>query len=195
MTKRKTHRKRGTLPVIAGLLLASALLRAGDEVGRANAQNVPLESATIVEQSVQKDSSEISAEPGTLLAALQTREANLVRREQALIDRMQALEVMESEVAEQLAALQDAENALRSTIALADEAAETDLLRLATVYENMKPKEAAALFEQMEPAFAAGFLGMMRPDIAATVMTQLEPETAYSISVVMAGRNVGVPTE
>ena len=88
-----------------------------------------------------------------------------------------------------------AEEALAATIAMADEAAATDLDQLTNVYENMKPKEAAALFEEMPPEFAAGFLGMMRPDAAALIMTQLEPEVAYSFSVVLAGRNANVPTE
>ena len=57
----------------------------------------------------------------------------------------------------------------------------------------MKPKDAAALFEEMSPEFAAGFLGLMRADAAALIMTGLEPTTAYSISVILAGRNANVP--
>ena len=80
-------------------------------------------------------------------------------------------------------------------LAVAEKAAEGDLSRLTSVYEAMKPKDAAALFEAMEPEFAAGFLGRMRPDAAAGIMTGLSPETAYMISVVLAGRNARAPTE
>ena len=59
----------------------------------------------------------------------------------------------------------------------------------------MKAEQAAALFEQMEPSFAAGFLGRMRADAAAAILSGLEPELAYSISVVLAGRNADVPRE
>ena len=82
---------------------------------------------------------------------------------------------------------------MRATLSLADEASEKDILRLTSVYENMKPKDAAILFEQMEPNFAAGFLGRMRPDIAAEILSGLSPEVAYSISVILAGRNANVP--
>ena len=108
---------------------------------------------------------------------------------------MEALQNAEAEIAVQLQALQQAEADLTATIALADSAAETDLAQLTTVYENMKPKEAADLFAEMSPPFAAGFLGMMRPDSAAQIMTELEPEVAYSFSVVLAGRNAAVPTD
>ena len=92
-------------------------------------------------------------------------------------------------------ALEEAEGILNATIAMAESASQTDVAQLTTVYENMKPKEAAALFEEMSPEFAAGFLGLMRPDVAAAIMTRLAPATAYSFSVVLAGRNANAPTE
>ena len=55
--------------------------------------------------------------------------------------------------------------------------------------------QAAALFQLMEPSFAAGFLGRMRADAAAAILAGLEPDLAYSISVVLAGRNANVPRE
>jgi flagellar motility protein MotE (MotC chaperone) len=57
----------------------------------------------------------------------------------------------------------------------------------------MKPKDAAALFETMEPEFAAGFIARMLPDSAAKVMSGLDPKVAYTISVILAGRNASAP--
>jgi flagellar motility protein MotE (MotC chaperone) len=130
-----------------------------------------------------------------VLAALQQREARLVSREAEIAERMQALALADREIAERLEALAAAEDSLRATIALADTAAEDDLGRLTAVYENMKPAEAAALFGEMEPVFAAGFMGRMRPEAAAGIMANLPPAQAYSISVVLAGRNANVPRE
>jgi flagellar motility protein MotE (MotC chaperone) len=78
-------------------------------------------------------------------------------------------------------------------LALADGAAEDDLVRLTAVYEAMKPADAAALFQTMAPEFAAGFLGRMRAEAAAAVISGMTPESAYSISVLIAGRNALVP--
>lgn len=181
-------RGRGTLHLIAGLLIASAIVRISAQAGPALAQGTDA-----------PDEPEMDAPPAVetdaLLAAFQAREARLVAQETQLRDRLQALRVAEVEIEEKLQALRAAEEALSATIALAETASETDLAQLTTVYENMKPKDAAALFEEMTPRFAAGFLGLMRPDAAAQIMTELEPETAYSFSVVLAGRNANVPTQ
>jgi len=192
MKKRIKYRRKGTLHLIAGLLVASALLRIGGGTGAAFADSLVPPSPQAKEAVV---ATVDDVEKDALLSALQEREARLVLREKALEDRFQAIAVAESEISEQLNALKDAEDALRATIAIADTAAESDLARLTAVYENMKPKEAAALFEEMSPEFSAGFLGRMRPDAAALIMTQLSPQTAYTISVVLAGRNANVPTE
>jgi flagellar motility protein MotE (MotC chaperone) len=190
MTKLKRKwRRRGALQAVAFLLLASAVVRISVEVSPALAN----EAAILTEDIVVSDVG--PSEAGTLLSALQAREAQLTARESQLESRMGALRIAEEEIALQLQALLRAESELSATIALADRAAETDLAQLTTVYENMKPKEAADLFTEMPPQFAAGFLGMMRPEAAALIMTELEPEIAYSFSVVLAGRNAMVPTE
>ena len=132
-------------------------------------------------------------ETAGLLKALQQREQRVKAREKQIEMRTKALSVADEEIQKRLVALENAELALRKTLALAQSAAEDDLARLTAVYENMKPKDAAAVFEAMEPDFAAGFLARMRPDAAAAVMTGLAPETAYSISVILAGRNAKVP--
>ena len=119
----------------------------------------------------------------------------MAEREARLEARLQALALAETAIEEDLARLEQAEAELRATMAAADKAAEDDIGRLTAVYENMKPDEAAALFQLMEPSFAAGFLGRMRSDAAAAILAGLTPDLAYTISVVLAGRNADVPRE
>ncbi len=132
-------------------------------------------------------------EPQAMVEAIQEREATLDALEKTLLDREQVLRVAKLRIEDQLNVLEDAERRLADTLALADDAAEKDLERLTSVYENMKPKEAAEIFETMEVSFAAGFLARMRPDAAAGIMSNVDKNTAYAISVVMAGRNSQVP--
>lgn len=134
-------------------------------------------------------------EPETLLQAIREREAQLDEKENRLADREQVLRVARIRIEDQLKALQSAEEKLIETLSLADQAAEQDIVRLTSVYENMKPKEAAKIFETMDVNFAAGFLIRMAPDAAAGIMTNLNSDAAYSISVVMAGRNARAPKE
>lgn len=132
---------------------------------------------------------------GELLAALQAREAQLDARETALADRMRALQVAETALQERIIQLETAEATLAATLAAAQTANDDDISNLVTVYENMKPADAAALFEEMSPDFASGFVARMRPDAAAAIMANLEPSTAYSISAIIAGRNANVPRD
>jgi len=134
-------------------------------------------------------------EPAAMIAAILEREASLDALEQTLMDREQVLRVAKLRLEDQLVVLEDAEKRLAETLAIADNATEKDLARLTAVYENMKPKEAAQIFETMDVTFAAGFLSRMRPDSAAGILSSVDKTMAYAISVAMAGRNIGAPTE
>ncbi|WP_377510179.1 MotE family protein [Octadecabacter sp. R77987] len=186
------RRARGPLYVVVGLFIASGVLRLGGEAEQvfANAESAPL----AVDEPVSAPGDQC-VESDTLITALAAREERVARRETQLADRLQALSVAEQEITNRLTELEEAEASLAATLAVAATAAEDDIGRLTDVYASMKPRDAAALFEEMAPEFASGFLSRMRPDAAAAIMTGLEPATAYSISVVIAGRNADVPTD
>lgn len=131
--------------------------------------------------------------PRELMEALIAREARVKEQELEQDKREQSLKLAREEIDKKLAELVRAEEELAATISIADKAADEDVAKLVTLYENMKPKEAAPLFQAMAPEFAAGFLTRMRPDAAAAVLSNIEPETAYAISVLIAGRNANAP--
>ena len=190
--RRRARPGRGALVVIAALLIGSALVRAGTGAGQAMALgNGPEPASSPAEPPACDTLEDLEA----LLAAFQSREQRLDHREEQIKARMQALVVADREIEAKLARLGEAEERLRATLALADTAAEDDISRLVSVYEAMKPKDAALLFEEMAPEFAAGFLGRMRPEAAAGVMAGLTPQAAYSLSVILAGRNANAPRE
>lgn len=205
MTKSKMPRRswasgRGALAAIAILLIGSALIRFGIGPGAAIALEMKDQAAEFLngqeaDVADAPSATDLTPELLQLLAEVKKKEQALLDREAALEARVQTLSLVETAVQEDLARLEKAEADLRATMALADEAAENDIVRLTAVYENMKPDQAAALFQLMEPSFAAGFLGRMRSDAAAAILAGLEPDLAYSISVVLAGRNAEVPRE
>lgn len=180
------------LPVLAGVLMASGFLRLGDGTGQAIATELGA-----LREDVPADTPGCSPDRdvAAVLSALDARAARLEEREAAVAARQAELSKAEATIREQMDAMAAAERELESLIALADSAAEEDLSRLTAVYENMKPKQAAALFAEMAPQFAAGFLGRMRPDAAAGILAGLEPATAYAVSVLLAGRNSQIPTD
>lgn len=178
----------GTLFVVALLLAASGALRLGSGVGVALARAEEREDMP----ATSPDSCE---SPAALSAALADRANRLAVQEAALQDRLAALSLAETAIAERMGELQKMEEDLRATIALADGAAEADIDRLTTVYQAMKPKDAARLFEAMSPEFAAGFLGRMPPEAAAAILAGMSVESAYGVSVIVAGRNAGAPKD
>lgn len=131
--------------------------------------------------------------PDALLAALKQREGDLDTREKTIADRAQALNVAEAKLAEQLAAFEKARGQLESTLASADQAAEKDIDRMTTVYEKMRPADAAKILDKMDVTFAGGLLARMRPEIAAQVMAGMSPEAAYAVTVSVTSRNARVP--
>ncbi len=185
-------RRTGTLAVIAVLLAASGAIRLGTGVAEALVRDEAVASVELGAGVEPQACTEVAG-IGPLLEAIREREARVASRESALEERMQALALAERRLTSQQAELAATEEALAATLALADRAAEDDLMRLTTVYETMKPKDAALLFEEMDPNFAAGFLARMQPAAAAAVMSGMTPRGAYTLSVILAGRHASVP--
>ncbi|MBU2981190.1 hypothetical protein KO498_05135 [Lentibacter algarum] len=195
MSRRKKRMRpaRGTLVAISILLLGSVVIRVSSNAGQAFARAAQ---PAVASSSMQHPANcEPSEDLGAVLAAFQERETHISAREEQIKSRMQALLVADRKIEEKMAALEAAEAQLKDTLALADGAAENDLSKLTSVYESMKPKDASALFEQMAPEFSAGFLGRMKPASAAAILAGLSAERAYTISVILAGRNANVPKE
>ena len=187
--RRRARSGRGVLILVGTLLVASGALRAVDGTGMAIAREIETRSNALDPSQPQVTEHDLAE----LLDELRARENAVIDRERAIETRIAAADMAEARIGEALRELERAEQELRATMAIADEAAENDLRQLTAVYENMKPQQAAPLFAQMSPAFAAGFLGRMRPDAAAAILSGLNAEAAYAISVVLASRNAEVP--
>lgn len=187
MSRAKRGPIRGVLIFLGMLLISSGAIRLG----------FGLQAAQAVTAAAPPETPPLScpSPPAEMIAALQEREARALTLEQALADRRAALELTEAALRKRIDELAQTEAMLSETLARADGAAEQDLSRLTAVFEAMKPKEAAALFEAMAPEFASGFLGRMRPDAAAAVLSGMRAEAAYSLSVLLAGRNALVPKQ
>lgn len=186
MAQGKRRAAFGGVSLIVLCFLGSAALRFG-ESGLAVAEEIADGAAA--------PATPATPPPDALLAALRQREGDLDAREKTLADRAQALSVAEAKLAEQLAAFEKARGQLESTLASADKAAENDIGRMTTVYEKMKPADAAKILDKMDVTFAAGLLARMRPEIAAQVMAGMTPEAAYAVTVTVASRNSRVPTK
>lgn len=178
----------GSLFMLAVLFTLAALLRLGEGMGMALA---------FASETMASPAQACEADEGAmrLLRSLQERENALTAREGEIADRNRALAIADERIQTRLATLIEAENDLAKTLTIADSAAEDDITRLVSVYESMKPKQAAPLFAAMAPEFAAGFLARMQPPSAAAILAQIDPAASYAISVIVAGRNANAPKQ
>ena len=191
----KARAGRGVIGALVLMFVASAALRLGDGLGPALAQAAGDMLAGPADAAADQAARACTPTPAALAAALSEREARMLAQESAQEDRAAALAMAETVMRDRLSELQAAEDGLRQTLAIADAAAETDLAHLTTVYEAMKPRDAAVLFDAMASDFAAGFLGRMRPESAGAVLAGMTPDKAYAVSAILAGRNALAPTE
>jgi len=180
--------------IILSCLLVSAAVRLGNGgVALAEELSTHVDEPLVAKAQIAPPVPE--PEVGFLLASIRTRQEQLFEREVEITERQLELNLVEQRIRQQLAVLKQAEQKLADTLAIADSAAEKDLIQLTTVYEKMKTKNAAEIFETMEISFAAGFLSRMKPESAAGILSEMPPNAAYSISVVMAGKNANAPKE
>jgi flagellar motility protein MotE (MotC chaperone) len=138
------------------------------------------------------DPSDLACDPH-LLQAIRERRRQLDVREAGLAERRRMLEVIERRASELLRELQETRDTLEATLATADKEAAAQLTRLVTIYEGMKPKEAARIFEAMPAEVAAGFVRRMREAKSALIMAHLDANHAYAITLSIAnhGRLAG----
>lgn len=187
---RSPARTANVTAVIIGLFLLSAGIRLTAGPLPALARDMPNADFAALSRYPERNFSEGAEILDPLLAEIEARKAQLAARETALAQRERDAEALAQDVLAQLAELEAAEMRLERMLAVARTAAETDIAQLVSVYEAMKPKDTARIFSEMTPDFAAGFLARMQPEVAARVIAELEPGKAYSISVVLAGRNL-----
>lgn len=191
--KRILRRRPGPIFLILFCFVVSGTLRVGSQGMALAREGTP--STTLTDTLPQECPVAEPPEVGSLLAAINERQDQLAEQGREMAERRLLLNELEARMANQLDALRTAEARLASTLAIADSAAENDIARLTQVYEKMKPKNAALVFESMETSFAAGFLSRMKPEAAAGILSEMPSDQAYSVSVVMAGRNARAPTE
>jgi flagellar motility protein MotE (MotC chaperone) len=175
----------GPLSIIAIILISSALLRT---IG-VSSQAFAFEQSATKPAEATAGTSDDDERLNSLLKEFEQREEAIASVEARIAARRGELEEIELRLNEKIAEMKVAEKKLRSVLSIASTAAEDDVKRLTSVYESMKPKDAASLFEEMAPGFAAGFLSRMRTDAAAAILSGLTPQTAYAISAILAGRH------
>jgi flagellar motility protein MotE (MotC chaperone) len=128
-----------------------------------------------------------------VLRQLAKRRDELTARERELEDREAMLRATEQRIAEQVRQMQQMKADYQQMRTQRDEAAEASLRRLVTVYEAMKPDEAARIFETMEGAVLLDVVMRMGERRLAPILAQMSPARAQALTVAMASRRAVLP--
>lgn len=113
--------------------------------------------------------------------ALERREALLKAAEQRLTDKINELKLLQTSLDRPAAAKP-------SDAKPSDQDREEQLRRLARVYENMRPREAARIFEAMDHGLLLDVAGRMNAFKLAPVMAAMEPKKATLLTADLAKR-------
>jgi flagellar motility protein MotE (MotC chaperone) len=140
-----------------------------------------------------KNPQDLSSSERALLERLQSRREQLDGRAQELDLRESLLRAAEKKIEDELAELKTTED----QIAAADQArkAEEDqkLKDLVTMYENMKPKQAAAIFDALDMKVLVAVATRMNPKKTGDIVAKMAPDAAQRLTVALAKRELTDP--
>ena len=128
-----------------------------------------------------------------VLRQLARRRDELDARARALDDREALLKATEQKIAAQAKQMEQMKAEYEQAKTARDDAAEANLRRLVTVYESMKPEEAARIFETMEGAVLLDVVTRMGERRLAPILAQMSPAKAQALTIAMANRRTIVP--
>lgn len=161
---------------------AAANPPAGDAASKA-------EKPAVEEKAKQSDPNDISAMSQSEVALLQKlseRREELDQQSKKLETRETLLTAAEKRVEERIARLKEIEDSVASLIEKFDKQEEERLTKLVKVYEDMKPKSAAAIFDQLDMDVLLAVAKRMDEAKMAQVLSKMTPDAAKRLTLEMA---------
>ena len=134
------------------------------------------------------DPDRLSAGEWDLLQQLSTRRDALDDRERSIEQREALLSVAERRVEEKVAELEALRSEIEALLHQADSQSEEQLKGLASIYEAMRPADAAAIFNGLDLEVLIAVLERMRGQKSAAVLAGMNPERARLVTTELARR-------
>lgn len=188
-----------TVILCASLLLTlklADLASGGSAISAAQASATePVAEEVTSAQSAPVAAGEAPVEPATetfsksevaVLESLSARREELDRRAKLLDTREQLLNAAEKRVEERIAELKDIEARINARIGVQDEQNENRLAGVVSMYETMKPKDAARIFERLDMGVLLEVAKRMEPRKLSAVLAQMDPVSAQDLTVELA---------
>jgi len=123
-----------------------------------------------------------------ILERLQQRRQELDARARELDIREGLIAAAEKRVEARLAELKEVEANIAAATGKKDETDAARFKGLVTMYENMKPRDAAKIFDRLEIGVLLQVASQINPRRMADILAQMGPETAERLTVELANR-------
>jgi flagellar motility protein MotE (MotC chaperone) len=123
-----------------------------------------------------------------ILERLQERRQELDQRGRELDIRESLIKAAEKRVEAQLVEVKQVEGRIAVETQKKDEAEQTRLKGLVTMYENMKPRDAAKIFDRLDLSVLLDVASRINPRSMSEIMAQMSPDTAGKLTIALADR-------
>ncbi len=128
------------------------------------------------------DVSDVSPVQIELLESLAARREELEARARELDMREKVLSATEQRVDENIAELKRLQASVEKLIGQFDEREEARIKSLVTIYEKMRPKDAARIFNELDMTTSLAVLKRMREGKAAAIIARMSAEKAMAVT-------------
>lgn len=126
-----------------------------------------------------------------ILERLQQRREELDTRARELDIRENMIKAAEQRIDAHLAEIKEVESRIKVETAQNDEAEAARFKGLITLYENMKPRDAAKIFNRLDMDVLIKVAAQINPRTMADIMAQMTPDVAERLTVELASKAQG----
>jgi flagellar motility protein MotE (MotC chaperone) len=123
-----------------------------------------------------------------VLQSLGSRRTQLDAREQSLDVQLQLLAAAEAKVDSKLKQLTGLKGDIQGLLGQADAQKETEMARLVTVYEKMKPQDAAIRMTLLDDSVRLPLASKMKISALSAILAQMPPADAKAVTEKLADR-------
>jgi flagellar motility protein MotE (MotC chaperone) len=134
------------------------------------------------------DGRQLSPAERAVLERLAERRAELEARAKELDMRESMILAAEKRLESRVAQLKQLEAQINETARVKDEEEVTRIKNIITMYENMKPKDAARVFDRLDLRILFEVASQINPRRMSDIMAQMAPEAAERLTVELASR-------
>ena len=128
-----------------------------------------------------------------ILERLQQRREELDTRARELDLRENLIQDAEKRMDSRITELKDTEARIKVETAQKSEAENVRLKGLITMYENMKPRDAAKIFNGLDDGVLVDVASKINPRTMAEILAQMQPEVAQHLTVELASKAQQLP--